>query len=224
MTEAGAYRLLLDADVLIKLSVLDCFTECITALGYTISECATMRSMTRSAGVDNQAVRERRVGGPGKPARRLFKTLSTIPTIDKMTDAEKLLSAEISATAQTHGLAFDGGEAMLASVAVHRGLPFVTTGDKKAIASLPVLAQHVTEVARLRGKLLPLEYLLLKAVQSLGLAALRARIEAGKGCDAAVFHVVEEAGADQAAFEEALVRKLRAVQARAPGFVLAQLP
>jgi hypothetical protein len=219
MTEVSPYRLLLDADVLIKLSVLDCFTECITALGYTLPECATMRSMTRSAGVDNQIVRERRAGGPGKPARRLFKTLSTIPTIDKMTDAEKLLSAAISAAAQTHGLAFDGGEAMLASVAIHRGLPFVTTGDKKAIASLPVLAHHLAEVAQLRGRLLPLEYLLLKAVQSMGLAALHARIEAGRGCDAAVFHVVEDAGANQPAFEEALMRKLRAVQARAPGFV-----
>lgn len=219
MTEASTYRLLLDADVLIKLSVLDCFSECIAALGLTLAECATMRSMTRSAGVDNQVVREQRAGGPGKPARRLFKTLSAIPTIDKMTDAEKLLSAAISAAAQKHGLAFDGGEAMLASVAIHRGLPFVTTGDKKAIASLPVLAQHVAEVEHLRGKLLPLEYLLLKAIQSLGLAALHARIEAGKGCDAAVFHVVEEAGADQLAFEAALVRKLRTVHAKAPGFL-----
>ena len=108
---------------------------------------------------------------------------------------------------------------MLASVAIHRGLPFVTTGDKKAVASLPVLAQHVVEIAQLRGKLLPLEFLLLKAIQSVGLAALQARIEAGKGCDAAVFHVVEDAGGDQPAFEEALVRKLRAVQAKSPGFV-----
>jgi hypothetical protein len=219
MTEASPYRLLLDADVLIKLSVLDCFSECITALGYTLAQCATMRSMTRSAGVDNQVVREQRAGGPGKPARRLFKTLSAIPTIDKLTDAEKLLSATITAAAQTHGLAFDGGEAMLASVAIHRGLPFVTTGDKKAIASLPVLARHVAEVAQLRGRLLPLEYLLLRAIQSVGLVTLHARIDSGKGCDAAVFHVVEEAGSDQAAFEGALVRKLRAVQARAPGFV-----
>lgn len=219
MTDASPYRLLLDADVLIKLSVLDCFSECITALGYTLAQCATMRSMTRSAGVDNQVVRERRAGGPGKPARRLFKTLSAIPTIDKMTDAEKLLSATITAAAQTHGLAFDGGEAMLASVAIHRGLPFVTTGDKKAISSLPILALHVAEVVQLRGRLLPLEYLLLKAIQSMGLAALHARIDAGKGCDAAVFHVVEEAGSDQSAFEGALVRKLREVQSRAPGFI-----
>lgn len=219
MSEVSPYRLLLDADVLIKLSVLDCFSECIAALGFKLTDCATMRSMTRSAGLDNQVVREQRAGGPGRPARRLFKTLSTIPTIDKMTDAEKLLSAAISAAAQKHGLAFDGGEAMLASVSIHRGLPFVTTGDKKAISSLPVLAQHVAEVAQLRGKLLPLEYLLLKAIQSVGLATLHARIDAGKGCDASVFSIVEEAGTDQPVFEEALARKLRAVHAKAPGFV-----
>jgi hypothetical protein len=219
MTEVSLYRLLFDADVLIKLSVLDCFSECIAALGFKLADCATMRSMTRSAGLDNQVVREQRAGGSGKPARRLFKTLSMIPTIDKMTDAEKLLAAQISATAQRHGLAFDGGEAMLASVAIYRGLPYVTTGDKKAISSLPLLAQHVDVISGLQGKLLPLEYLLLKAVQSVGLAALHERIDAGKACDASVFHVIAEAGTDQPSFEAALVRKLRAVQAKAPGFV-----
>lgn len=219
MTEASPYRLLFDADVLIKLSVLDCFSECIAALGFKLTDCATMRSMTLSAGLDKQVVREQRAGGPGKPARRLFKTLSTIPTIDKMTDSEKHLSAAMTAVALKHGLAFDAGEAMLASVSIHRGLPFVTTGDKKAVACLPVLAQHIVEVAHLKGRLLPLEYLLLRAVQSLGLAALHARIDAGKGCDFSVSHVITEAGTDQPAFEAALIHKLRGVHAKAPGFV-----
>lgn len=220
MTGVSPYRLLLDADILIKLSVLDCFGECIAAMGFELAECATMRSMTRSAGVDNQVVREQRAGGPGKPARRLFKTLSAIPTIDKMTNPERLLSAAISAAAQKHGLDVDGGEAMLLSVAIHRGLPYVTTGDKKAIRSLPLLAKHVGEVSRLRNKLLPLEYLLLKAIQSIGLAALHVRIVAGKGCDASVFDVTEEAGADQASFEAALRRKLRLIQSKAPHYVV----
>ena len=219
MKTASPYRLLFDADVLIKLSVLDCFRECIAALGYKIAECATMRSMTRSAGIDSQAVREQRAGGPGKPARRLFKTLSSIPTIDKMTEPEKVLAAAIGAASQRHGLAFDGGEALLVSVAIHRGLPYVTTGDKKAIGSLPVLARHVGEVARLQGKLLPLEYLLLKAIQAHGLAALYPRIDAGKGCDFAVFGIVEAAGCDQPSFEAALAHKLKAIQSKAAGFV-----
>lgn len=219
MTPASPYRLLLDADVLIKLSVLDCFSECIAALGFKIAECATMRSMTRSAGIDNQVIREQRAGGPGKPARRLFKTLSSIPTIDTMTEPEKLLAAAIGAASQRHGLAFDGGEALLVSVAICRGLPYVTTGDKKAIGSLPTLAQHVSEVARLQGKVLPLEYLLLKAIQAHGLAALYPRIAAGKGCDFAVFGIVEAAGCDQPGFEAALVQKLGAIQSKARGFV-----
>lgn len=219
MTTASPYRLLFDADVLIKLSVLDCFNECIAALGYKIAECATMRSMTRSAGIDNQVIREQRAGGPGKPARRLFKTLSAIPTIDKMTEPEKFLAAAIGAASQKHGLAFDGGEALLVSVAIHRGLPYVTTGDKKAIRSLFTLAQHVGEVARLHGRLLPLEYLLLKAIQAHGLATLYARINAGKGCDSAIFGIVETAGGDQSSFEAALVHKLNAIRSKALGFV-----
>lgn len=219
MTTATPYRLLFDADVLIKLSVLDCFSECIAALGYKLADCATMRSMVRSAGLDNQVTREQRAGGPGKPARRLFKTLSSIPTIDKMTEPEKLLATSIIAAAQKHGLAFDGGEALLVSVCIHRGLPYVTTGDKKAIGSLPTLAMHVGEVAKLQGKLLPLEYLLLKAIQANGLAVLHARIDAGKGCDFSVCSVVEAAGGDQTHFEAALVQKLSAIHKRAPGFV-----
>jgi len=219
MTTASPYRLLLDADVLIKLSVLDCFSECIAALGYKLADCATMRSMTRSAGIDNQVIREQRAGGPGKPARRLFKTLSSIPTIDKMTEPEKFLAAAIGAASQTHGLPFDGGEALLVSVAIHRGLPYLTTGDKKAIGSLPILAQYVGELAKLQGKLMPLEYLLLKAIQANGLAALYPRIDAGKGCDFAVCSIVEAVGADQPNFEASLLYKLSAIQQRAPGFI-----
>ena len=220
MTTASPCLLLFDADVLIKLSVLDCFSECVVALGYKISDCATMRSMTRSAGVDNQVIREQRAGGPGKPARRLFKTLSSIPTIDKMTEPEKLLAAAIGAASQKHGLAFDGGEAMLLSIAIHRGLPYVTTGDKKAIGSLPTLAQHVSELAQLHGRLLPLEYLLLKAIQANGLGVLFPRIDAGKGCDFAVCGIVEAVGLDQPSFESALLCKLMAIQKKAPGFVV----
>jgi hypothetical protein len=219
MKSATAVRLLFDADVLVKLSILDCFAESISALGYTMGECATMRSMTRSAGVDDQVVRERRAGGPGKPARRLFKTLKAIPTIDKMAEEEKELAAAVTGASVRLGLPFDGGEALLVSVAVFRGLPFVTTGDKKAIACLPALAECVGQLEQLKGKLLPLEHLLIRAIRAHGLAVLYPRFDAGKGCDAAVQHVIAAAGNDEAAFIAELDRRLASLRIKAPGFV-----
>ena len=214
----AAPRLLFDADILIKLSVLDCFADAIAALGFRLSECATMRSMTRSAGVDNQAIREQRAG-LGKPARRLFTTLRAIPTIDKMTDEEKLLSTRIAAAALKYQLAVDGGEALLFSVSICRGLPYVTTGDKKAIFSLPQLAQSVPEVAQLQGLLLPFEYLLLALLDKVGYAALEPRLAAGCGCDQGLAVMLDRAAGDSAALYTALCEKLAAASKRAPRYV-----
>ena len=72
---------------------------------------------------------------------------------------------------------------------------------------------------KLQGKFLPLEILLLKAIQANSLAVLYPRIDAGKGCDFSICAVVEAAGANQAHFEAALVQKLSALHKKAPGFV-----
>ena len=109
MSESSSFRLLFDADILIKLSIFNCFIECIEASGLKLADCATMKSMARSAGVDHPTIRDQKAG-VGKPARRLFSTLKAIPTIDKMTEAEKVLSAEINAVSQEMGLQVDGGE------------------------------------------------------------------------------------------------------------------
>lgn len=217
---AATPRLLLDADILVKLSVLDCFADAIAALGLKVTECATMRSMTRSAGVDNQIVREKRAG-VGKPARRLFATLRAVPTIDVMTAQEKALSARIVAAALEHQLPVDGGEALLFSVSICRCLPYVTTGDKKAIFSLPQLATTVPEIAQLKGLLLPLEYLLLKLLEKHDFATLLPRLTAGCSCDMGLSVLLECAGGDAAAFEAALTEKVRAASQRALGYLSA---
>ena len=211
-------RLLFDADILIKLSVLDCFQDAVSALGFRLSECATMRSMTRSAGVDNPVIREGRAG-KGKPARRLFTTLQAIPTIDSMTEQEKLLAARIVDAALQLQLAVDGGEALLFSVSICRGLPYVTTGDKKAIFSLPQLTGNVPEIAQLKGLLLPFEYLLLALLAKLGFEALAPRLAAGCACDQGLAIILERSAGDAAAFESLLQGKLAVASKRAPGYL-----
>jgi hypothetical protein len=218
MTSSTGVRLLVDADVLIKLSVLDCFSESIQALGYSLGDCATLKSMTFSAGLNSKAVRERKAGA-GAPAQRLLKTLKSIPTLDKISKDERDLAAEIGRASQLHGLAVDGGEAILMSLSVHRGLPYITTGDKKAIRSLPVLCAHVSPVSQLKGKLMPLEYVLLRMVRQVGFAALATRLAAGAGCDTAVRKILAGAGKNQGLFEAGLEAKLATLRQQAPGFI-----
>lgn len=215
---APTIRLLFDADILIKLSVLDCFKDAIEALGFKQAECATMRSMTRSAGVDNQVVREERAG-VGKPARRLFTTLRAIPTIDSMSETERQLAVRIIAAAQSSQLYVDGGEALLFSVSISRGLPYVTTGDKKAIMSLPQLSEAVAEIAQLKGLLMPLEFLLMKLLEKHGFSRLEPRLTTGRACDVGVSKMLEEAAGDGAAFEALVRTKLAMTSRRAPGYL-----
>lgn len=207
-----ALKLLLDADILIKLAVLDCFDHGIAALGLGLSDVATMRSMTRSAGVENAQIRLQRAGSP-KAARRLFVVLKAVPSIDTMSPAEKLLAASIVATGVRLGLAVDGGEALLMAIALSRKLPLVATGDKRAIKSLPALAAELPVVAQLAGLVIPLELVLLKALQLHGLAALHQKLLDGAGCDTAVQHVLQAAGSSQAALESQLTTRIEVLKA-----------
>lgn len=218
MSGSSSIRLLFDADILIKLAIFDCFVECIEVSGLELSECATMRSMTRSAGVDHPVVRDQKAG-VGKPSRRLFAVLKAIGTIDKMDESERALAAEINATSQQLGLQVDGGEALLISVSVHRCIPYLSTGDKKAVRCLPVLAERIHALGNMRGRIIPLELLLLRLVRAKGVAAIFERLEVGKDREGAIAALIADAGCDQAAFEAGLMKYLAQLEMLAPGFV-----
>lgn len=219
MTSLRTPRALLDADVLIKLSVLDCFRDCIAALGLTVPDCATLLSMTKSAGISNPVVRDRRSGG-GKASRRLFRTLSAIPTIDKLMAEEQVLAAKLTRASLDNGVFVDGGEAILFSISINRGIPMVTTGDKKAVKSLPPLQRAVPEISAMEKRIIPFERLLLRLVAAHGFANLSGRLEAGKACDGALSDALREAAGDQGRFCAALENRL-AVLAKSAAFFLA---
>jgi hypothetical protein len=211
-------RVLVDADILIKLSVFDVFAECLTALGFKVSDCATMQSMKFSAGLNKPQVRDRKAG-VGAPSARLLATLQAIPSLDNPTIEEQQLSAQVVRQSQALGLAIDAGEAIVMSVCVLRQLPYVTTGDKKAVRSLPHLEPHIQVLAKLKGRIVPLEYLLLRLVQHNGFAAVRSKLVAGAYCDMAVSRALQASGTSAALFERAMESKLAQLQSEAPGYV-----
>lgn len=219
MTVGGTPKLLVDADILTKLSAFDCLDECLASVGYKVEECATLRSMAFSAGIYRPNVRKRRVGGSEVAADRLLKTLTVVPMIDDLSDSEKGLAAAITAASQVLGLAFDGGEALLASVSIFRGLPYLSTGDKKAIRSLPALVQYIDQLRGLKGKLLPLEFLIMKAVERHGLVLLMDRLESGQACDGSIRKLLAQSKGNQANFLTGLTLSLELLNQSAPGFL-----
>ena len=218
LSKAMGTKILVDADILIKLSVLDCFEDSFGAIGLQIAETATLHSMTLSAGVRNAGVRMRKARS-GAGASRLLSTLTTIPTIDRLDQVELQLSASLIKASQQLGLAVDGGEAILVSICIHRNISLLTTGDKRAIRSLPLISRCVPQVASLGSKVIPLEGLLLKLTQKVGLATLLTRFNANSGCDGALEHALMIADGDQVVFEHELKRRLSTLRRTAGNYL-----
>ncbi len=92
-------------------------------------------------------------------ARAALGELLTATTAVEPTEAETILAAEMEAEALKASLDLDGGESLLAAVAVERGVFPLETGDKRAIVALEVLVDTVQEIEPLAGRVRCLEQL-----------------------------------------------------------------
>jgi hypothetical protein len=72
---------------------------------------------------------------------------------------ERELAATLEANAQQLALSLDPGESQLISILVSRVLPWLATGDKRAIAALEKLLDTDARLANLAGKIRCLEQL-----------------------------------------------------------------
>ena len=99
------------------------------------------------------------------------------------TQDELLLAADFERTAQEVGLLFDVGESQICSMAILRAIPFVATGDKRAIESLEELFDRHLKIASLTNRVFCLEQLVLRALTPECAATLRNGICAGGKID-----------------------------------------
>lgn len=76
------------------------------------------------------------------------------PTADELS-----LAAELEYVAQQNSLNIDQGECQLCAIAVIRAVPFLGTGDKRAIKALEPLSNHCSQLKKLHQKILCLEQL-----------------------------------------------------------------
>ena len=91
-------------------------------------------------------------------------------------DEESAIAAELEYAAQQRGLPLDAGESLLAAIVVHRDLSCLATGDKRAIAALGGLRESTAVVQCLDGRLLCLEQLVLRMVETLGPTTVKAAV------------------------------------------------
>lgn len=174
---------LLDVDVVIKLAAYDLLDA--IAHPACSQDCAGLRGVTSSTRfVAASRLRKRASDVPGALAR-LEAFLAEAAEIEP-TEHELALAAVVETEAANAGLELDSGESQLCAIAVHRGVPLILTGDKRAIAAAEVLYSVITALAGLAGRIACLEQAIVLAVDRLGAQDVRARVLAELGIDVAI--------------------------------------
>lgn len=133
------------------------------------------------------------------------------------TSAEVDLATQLEVTAQLMGLSLDAGESQLVAMMVHRGIPVLETGDKRAIASVEFLLDDVAAIVTIAGRVRCLEQIVLRCLAEPGAPASMAHaICAEPGVDKALsicfrcYSPAPEGHAVDLAAINSYLRKLRA--------------
>jgi hypothetical protein len=89
---------------------------------------------------------------------------------------EQRLAAILEASAQSLAVNLDTGESQMVSILVLRTLPWLLTGDKRAIAALEQLLDAGTDLATIAGKVKCLEQLFRLVVTNLDIGFVRGAV------------------------------------------------
>lgn len=161
-----------DNDVLIKVASLDLVAPLLEAAG---GEKLIVTSTAKfQLGMSDGAKRGRRKYGDAVVARleQLFANATEI--------IEEPPEADVDAMLNVRGI--DPGEAILFSAA-SRAAERLATGDKKAIEALALAPLAAELRARLQGRVVCLEQVVLDAIERHGFVAIRAKVVPGIACD-----------------------------------------
>lgn len=104
------------------------------------------------------------LSGGSDRARRDAEALFATATTLEPTSAEVALATQLEVTGQRMGLSLDAGESQLIAMMVHRGIPVLETGDKRAIASVELLLDEVTAIVTIAGRVRCLEQIVLRCL------------------------------------------------------------
>ncbi len=93
------------------------------------------------------------------------------------TEAEQAMAGQFELTALRSGVSLDAGESQLCAVLISRFVPYLLTGDKRAITAIEQLLDSENRLVPVNGKIRCLEQLALDALSgSAGADSIRSRI------------------------------------------------
>jgi hypothetical protein len=92
------------------------------------------------------------------------------------TPEEQNIASVIESCAQRAGVDLDAGESQLCAVLISREVPLFVTGDKRAICAIDVLLDAYALLAAAAGRVICLEQLICKLLETLQVEAVRKSI------------------------------------------------
>jgi hypothetical protein len=164
--------LLLDNDVLIKCSSYSLLNQ-IRPPGGAEGEMGVLGS---APFVVKDYLRRRGSISDRESAQKCFEEYLSTVTVLEPTDDELVLASAIEESAIDLGLDLDGGESQLCAIAVSRVLPFLLTGDKRAIRGAEVLQGTIPAITSLGGRIVCLEQAVMGIVARIGKDEVRTMV------------------------------------------------
>lgn len=161
-----------DNDILLKGA---CYGLLPTLMG-TISGEGPVGILGSSRFVVQKQIARARLRGDPAIASTHFATFLAANEVVEPSTSEQEMAALLEAAAQGLALNLDTGESQLVAILVSRCLPWLLTGDKRAITSIDVLLQRESRLFAVAGKIRCLEQLVLAALAAAGADQMRRTI------------------------------------------------
>lgn len=212
-------NILVDSDVILKLCV---YALAVWKDGGFLSN-VPLTTLAASKFILKSHLLKKRNLRNSKAALEALESLTSILNFTEPTKEETEWAAEIEFVAQRNGFSFDIGESQLLSILVHRQAAMFITGDKRAIAALPLLCASKSELQSLSGKVACLEQIVLRLLAMIGGKALQSQICSEPDTDRALANcfACTSGIVDDEQFSAGLISYISHVRAQAGGMLCA---
>lgn len=173
----------IDNDILIKGAAYDLLSEIVACASSTPQQAAVLGT---APFVCARAIQRKPIAGNKSLVQtRLTAFLANVEKLEP-TDEETALAAEFEEAALSLSVPLDGGESLLAAVAIKRDLKVILTGDKRAIGALAQVLLASPHAASLAGRIMCLEQAVFLLAQASSCMVIRGNICAEPRMDTAI--------------------------------------
>ena len=174
---------LIDNDVLVKGSCYDLLQELATAVPGDLQRAGILGA---SQFVVPKLIAKKQLRNKPAKAQAVFDSFVQENDVVEPTIDEQLLAARLESTAQALAVNMDVGESQLTAILISRAVPFLLTGDKRAITAMERLLDNDKTLAVMAGRIKCLEQLVSRLLEYDDTAKIRGAICAEPAIDKAL--------------------------------------